>query len=239
MKRYSRFAWISATGVYGVLWIGGIASSALRGEAPETAAWAAPAFLYLASTLVIANSSARPALLLLGAGIYGFGAEVLGSATGFPFGEYEYTSTLGPTLFDVPYALASAWIVVTASAVYALGRLEIPRRWWIVVGPMVMVLIDLLLEPAATGPVDAWMWDSTGAYYGVPITNFAGWFLVSVPIFAIFSLSWRSHSSGAVYALSVIAFFIGLSVVHVLWGPLLIFTAAVAIGSYRHWNRDL
>ena len=33
--------------LYGILWVGGITSSVLWGEAPASASWAAPAFLYI------------------------------------------------------------------------------------------------------------------------------------------------------------------------------------------------
>ena len=213
-------------GAYVMLWIGGVVSSAIWGEAPEGAAWAAPVFLYLASALVILAVGWRQRVVLLLVGAIGFAAEVVGESTGFPFGEYHYTDTLGPELFGVPIALVSAWIVITAFVVGVLIRIKLSRRWWVIAGPALMVLVDLALEPVATGPMDAWMWESTGAYYDVPVTNFLGWVAVSVPIFVLLAVTGYSERRGFIAAASVVSFFIALAVVHLIWGPLIVVSAA-------------
>lgn len=38
---------------------------------------------------------------------------------------------------------------------------------------------DALLDPVATHFLKDWTWLESGAYYGIPWTNFAGWFGVS------------------------------------------------------------
>ena len=221
--------------LYGILWVGGVTSSVLWGEAPASASWAAPAFLYISSLLLLKNSGVRSGLLLLAVGVYGFGIEILGLTTGVLFGDYKYTAVLGPGMFGVPYALISSWMVVTAFAVFILVYLRIPRKWWVIFGPPVMVILDLILEPAATGPMGAWIWESSGGYYGVPINNFVGWFIASIPIFTFLSLS-RYASRGSWYiAASVLLFFIALSVVHFLWAPVII--ALLFIGLTVFWKR--
>lgn len=210
-----------------MLWVGGVFSSAVWGETPGGADWAPPVFLYLASALVLWGIQWRGRLLLLLIGAYGFGIEIIGESTGIPFGRYEYTGTLGPSLFDVPLALFSAWIVVTVFVMNFLLRANVPRRWWIVTGPLLMVGVDLLLEPVAIGPMDAWMWNTTGVYYGVPLTNFLGWFGVSVPIFGLLIAARYVERSGFAVAASVIVFFLVLAMVHLLWGALLVSTGIV------------
>jgi len=172
---------------------------------------------------------------LLAVGVYGFGIEILGLTTGVLFGDYKYTAVLGPGMFGVPYALVSSWMVVTAFAVFVLVSLRIPRKWWVIVGPVVMVILDLILEPAATGPMGAWIWESTGGYYGVPINNFVGWFIASIPIFTFLSLSRYPYSGSSHIATSVLLFFIALSVVHSLWAPVLI--ALLFVGLAVFWKR--
>ena len=171
MQAAFRIATFLVVFLYGILWVGGITSSVLWGEAPASASWAAPAFLYISSLLLLKTSGVRSGLLLLAVGVYGFGIEILGLTTGVLFGDYKYTAVLGPGMFGVPYALVSSWMVVTAFAVFVLVYLRIPRKWWVAVGPFVMVILDLILEPAATGPMGAWIWESAGGYYGVPILS--------------------------------------------------------------------
>ncbi|NTU72859.1 carotenoid biosynthesis protein [Candidatus Roizmanbacteria bacterium] len=42
-----------------------------------------------------------------------------------------------------------------------------------------MLAIDLLMEPLQV-QFGTWRWLSSGLYYGVPIGNFIGWFIVAV-----------------------------------------------------------
>ena len=204
----------------------------------ENAAWAAPAFLYVASLLALWTVGWWQRILLLAIGIYGFIMEIIGESTGFPFGDYHYTDTLGPALFDVPLALISAWIVVTAFVFGLLVRLGIRRRWWVLAGPALMVLTDLVLEPIATGPMDAWIWDDSGSYYGVPMLNFVGWFLVSIPIFLLLTLFSRANRRGFAVPASVIVFFIALAAVNLIWGPLLIALVGVAFAAFSKRARQ-
>jgi putative membrane protein len=235
MNRFINIFLLAGAGLYAVLWIGGVISTALWDEAPEGTGWAAPTFLYLASIIVLVRVKGRNRLLLMAIGLYGFGAEVLGESTGFPFGNYSYSDALGPALFDVPIALASAWIVVTAFAVNVLLKVGIQRIWWIVAGPGVMVVIDLLLEPVATGPMDAWSWQASDGYYGVPITNFFGWFIVSLPIFGTLAVARYSDRGGAIVSTSVIVFFLLIALISLLWWPLII--TAVSLVAYLAWRR--
>ena len=213
--------------IYAMLWLGGVFSSAVWGKAPDGAAWAAPVFMYLAALLVLWSADWKNRVLLMLVGGYGFAAEVLGESTGFPFGHYDYTSVLGRALFDVPLALISAWILVSAFVAGALMMMGLPRRWWILAGPLMMVAVDMLLEPVATGPMNAWTWHSTGGYYGVPLTNFAGWFAVSLPIFGLMAGLDYNGLRATAPAASVIAFFIALALVHMLLGAL--FAAATTV----------
>ncbi|MQG37088.1 MAG: carotenoid biosynthesis protein [SAR202 cluster bacterium] len=230
-----RIAILLSVFFYGILWMGGVISSLLWGEAPASASWAAPVFLYISSLLLLKSSGVRSGLLLLAVGIYGFGIEILGLTTGVLFGDYTYSGVLGPGMFGVPYALVSSWMVVTSFAVFVLVYLRIQRKWWVLVGPPVMVIIDLILEPAATGPMGAWIWESLGGYYGVPINNFVGWFIASIPIFTFLSLSRYSYDGSPYIAASVLLFFLVLSVVHFLWAP--VFIALIFVALMIFWKR--
>ncbi|MDG0866476.1 carotenoid biosynthesis protein [Candidatus Lucifugimonas marina] len=235
MSRIVNIFFLVSTGLYAVLWFGGVVSSALWDEAPDGTGWAAPAFLYLASIIVIVRVKGRNRLLFYAIGLYGFVAEVIGESTGFPFGEYSYSDAFGPALLDVPIALASAWIVVTAFAVNVLQKAGVQRTWWIVAGPGVMVVIDLILEPVATGPMGGWSWQDSFGYYGVPITNFFGWFLVSLPIFGVLAMTRYSDRGGAIVSSSVIVFFLLIALINLLWWPLIITTFSLV--TYLSWRR--
>ena len=45
---------------------------------------------------------------MVAAGV-GLAAEAVGVRTGFPFGDYSYADTLGPTVLGVPVVVPLAW----------------------------------------------------------------------------------------------------------------------------------
>ncbi len=47
-----------------------------------------------------------------------------------------------------------------------------------------MTAIDLVIDPLAANQLGYWRWVKSSAYYGIPLHNFAGWFVVSLIIFS-------------------------------------------------------
>jgi putative membrane protein len=117
------------------------------------------------------------------AGGGGLAVEALGVRTGFPFGDYAYTGTLGPELFGVPAVVPLAWIMMAWPAL-VVGR-TLARRAGAVglVGGVALAAWDVFLDPQM---VDAGHWRWAHPYPalplvpGVPLTNFAGWAVVAV-----------------------------------------------------------
>jgi uncharacterized membrane protein len=132
-----------------------------------------------AATSVSVPSALRYAAIVGG---IGFGAEVLGVATGFPFGCYSYSDRLGPQLFDVPLLIAVAWIG-GVYPVWVVARLFVsrivPRIAAIAVG---ITAWDLYLDPQMV--VEGyWTWCAgqvvPPGMGTIPYTNFAGWLVVA------------------------------------------------------------
>lgn len=133
-----------------------------------------PAWGFLVMEGVLVAAVLRDPMRILGVMAIGFGAELLGVQTGYPFSEYRYLDNLGPALATVPLVMAPTWLVVTTSAVaWAKGR------WWLAL-PL-LVAFDLVLDPLAAGPLGFWEWPD-GQWYGVPWQNFVGWALVGMPL---------------------------------------------------------
>ncbi|MEU7478192.1 carotenoid biosynthesis protein [Lentzea sp. NPDC042327] len=128
-------------------------------------------------------------LLVAVAGGGGLLAETIGVHTGFPFGEYRYTGTLGLEVAGVPVVVPLAWVMMCWPALLAgraLARwLRADRPVWPVValGAWALAAWDVFLDPQM---VDAGHWEwahPTPALPGVadvPLTNYAGWLLVAV-----------------------------------------------------------
>jgi uncharacterized membrane protein len=138
----------------------------------------------------LARFGPRAALsLLVVAGGGGVLAETVGVHTGFPFGEYRYTGSLGLDIAGVPVVVALAWVMMTWPALLVgrslAFRSDVDRPAWSAVGLGAWALAswDVFLDPQM---VDAghWVWadPSPGlpGVGGVPLTNYAGWLLVAV-----------------------------------------------------------
>jgi putative membrane protein len=129
------------------------------------------------------------AWLVLVAGGGGLLAETVGVHTGFPFGAYAYTGTLGAELLGVPLVVPLAWIMMAWPAFLAGRALGGGRVWRaVLLGGWALASWDVFLDPQM---VDAghWVWrDPVPALPGVadvPLTNFAGWLLVATLIIAV------------------------------------------------------
>ncbi len=123
----------------------------------------------------------------------GFAVEVLGTSTGIPFGKYTYTNFLGPKVLGVPEVVPLIWFVIVyicfsqsfgiigypeSSSKSIRSRLFIPIIALTAFGIMAW---DVIVDPMFTS-YGYWIWnksDQGPKLYSVPLTNFAGWFLVS------------------------------------------------------------
>ena len=164
----------------------------------------------LISTLVIASPTlvafwrflgARTALLsLVGLSALGFAVETIGIATGYPYGEFYYGDALGPKVGGlVPYLLPLSWVPLVLGAVAAarppLSVGPLRRALWVLTAAVLLVAIDGVLDPGAAR-LGLWVWPEGGAYYGVPLSNYAGW-LLSGALAATLTLvlgDWWKHA---------------------------------------------
>ncbi|MGA9769752.1 MAG: carotenoid biosynthesis protein [Blastocatellia bacterium] len=199
------------------MWVGGVGSHFLTGQAPRDAKWAAPAFLFLAALIVLLTTGRAGLARLLTASGLGFAAEAVGVRYGFVFGVYSYTRELGPQIFGVPLAMACAWMALVAYADQMLpDRLPVAVR--ATIAALWLTAIDLVIDPLAAGELGYWHWANRGAYYGIPASNFAGWFTVSVLIFGLVGLLFgrgRQRNSLARHiGLSLILFFTFIALAH-------------------------
>src|SRR5256885_5849472 len=120
--------------------------------------------------------------------------------TGFPFGHYYYTSDLGPKLFLVPLVIGPAyfgtgylaWVLSTVligdvrPKTSAFTTFAVPF-----IASFMMVAWDLGMDPTSSTIRHSWIWEQGGGYFGVPLTNYVGWFFTVYVFFQLFALSLR------------------------------------------------
>ncbi|HEX9001291.1 MAG TPA: carotenoid biosynthesis protein [Blastocatellia bacterium] len=202
---------------YVVMWIGGVGHYALIGGPPLDAPWAASVFLLLAGVIVVVTSAKRDLPGLVAAATLGFIAEILGVHYGFIFSPYNYTSVLQPQLLGVPLVMLSAWMVLVAYVRQMLAGLKLSVWLEAVLAAAWMTAIDLVIDPLAANQLGYWRWEQSGAYYGIPLHNFIGWFVVSLLIFCLVRRRWEENVIARYVGLSIVLFFSAIALSYNLW----------------------
>ncbi len=110
-------------------------------------------------------------------------SELLGTSTGFPFGKYGYLSGLGAKISDlVPFTIPLSWFYMGfVCFVIANVSLRYGNHWMhkleaIALGALMLTSWDFVLDPAMSqARFPFWEWGQYGAFFGMPLQNFAGW----------------------------------------------------------------
>lgn len=138
--------------------------------------------LMLATSLVEAR---RPAPVVA-AGAVGFAAELVGVATGKPFGHYSYSAQLGPRVGGVPLLAAAAWAMMARPSWAVAGRIARRPVARVPLAAAALTAWDVYLDPRMVRE-GYWSWPGGGRYEGVPASNFAGWFATGLVVFAAYA----------------------------------------------------
>jgi len=134
------------------------------------------------------------------------GSELLGTGTGFPFGEYSYLSGLGYKVAGrVPFTIPLSWFYLGLSA-YLLARSGLASRstttsgfWFrqigaVFLGSLLLTSWDFVLDPAMSQTaMPFWYWHQPGPFFGMPYQNFAGWLGTGIVFIGIAALLWRNR----------------------------------------------
>ena len=165
-------------------------------------------FIFLALYLFVASRQIgwkRTLLWTVTGYVVAFAAEFSSIHGGFPFGDYFYIDTTRnrelwiagvPFMDSLSFSFLTftgytcAWQIVAALRRKTGGQDDFEYRiirrspWVLLLGATITTLMDIIIDPVALMG-DRWFlgqihgWPRGGAYFGVPLTNFAGWFLVT------------------------------------------------------------
>ena len=132
---------------------------------------------------------------------FGWGIEELGLATSFPFGTYEYSELLGPTIGGVPVVIPLAWSMMAYPCLLAAQRLSTTGVGTALVGGWVLASWDLFLDPQMVSQ-GYWTWADVGwtlpGIDDIPLQNFLGWLLGSIVLMALLNLLPRKAAADGV-----------------------------------------
>lgn len=127
--------------------------------------------------------------------------ENLSVMTGFPFGAYTYT--LMPQLFNVPVIIGVtyfgigwvSWMVTNTILDRPDERLDLRTRTGrinVVALPLLagalMTMWDVGADSLISTVRGMWIWHDGGGVFGVPFTNYLGWWFVTWSFFQVFTL---------------------------------------------------
>jgi len=166
------------------------------------------------------------------AGAVGFGAELVGVATGRPFGHYAYSSRLGPRVRDVPVLAAAAWAMMARPAWVVASTLSPRRSQRILLAAGALTAWDVFLDPRMVRE-QYWSWPGGGRYEGVPASNFAGWMLTGLAVFGAYSRLAHGRATDEALALYVWTWLGEAFANAALWErPRVAVTGGVAMGAF-------
>jgi putative membrane protein len=192
--------------------------------------------------------------------------ELVGTGTGFPFGDYSYLSGLGFKISGrVPFTIPLSWFYLGLSS-YLLARVGLNTSQAspsvttskmmgvlrhiaaIGLGAVLLTSWDFVLDPAMSQTaMPFWYWHEPGAFYGMPYQNFAGWMLTGSLFIGVAALLWRGQSLTleavsldlplAIY-LGNFAFAMVMSMAAGFWVPILLGLLLGAIPAVLCWKQS-
>jgi putative membrane protein len=178
-------------------------------------------FVFLAIYLVLAVTRLgwrRTAVFSVIAYVVAFAAEFSSTRNGFPFGLYHYVDTMRDRelwISNVPFwdslsftflcylgwrlgVLVYAPLVVRRDDFQTAETRAIAASWRVcLTGALLMTWLDVVIDPL-TVLGDRWFlgriyyYPEGGLYFGVPLSNFAGWFLVGATTIRLYQVSEAS-----------------------------------------------
>ncbi|MGZ7209076.1 MAG: carotenoid biosynthesis protein [Methanobacterium sp.] len=162
-------------------------------------------FVLLHSSLVLGNK--KTSVLFSISLSFGLFFELIGVKYGWIFGNYYYAGT--PDIFGlVPLVTVFSWAILiytsyTISNIFLKGfkgeKPSLPPSSLISYTSMIILLcsisgliivnLDMLIDPVVTSPqIAGWVWIGGGPYFGIPLSNYLGWFFVAFLATLLFRL---------------------------------------------------
>lgn len=169
---------------------------------------------FFALSLVIIHSSLtlekkKTSIFFIAAFFFALFSESVGVKYGLIFGHYYYNPALTPFFFGlVPVMNVVSWLpVIYMSYTFAnmiLNGFGSPKpnikqnKLYMLIllvllsaiSGLVATNLDMLVDPVVVS-TQGWFWIGGGPYFGVPISNFIGWFMVTF----VFTFLFRLYES--------------------------------------------
>jgi uncharacterized membrane protein len=128
-----------------------------------------------------------------------FATENLSIATGFPFGHYQFEVAAAlphvgavPIIVGLLYFAMGYFSWIIASLLLDDADLHMHRPLNVVALPLIAAFVvvqwDVVMDPPSATLYRAWIWHDGGGYFGVPLSNYLGWYLTVWLFYQAFAL---------------------------------------------------
>lgn len=121
---------------------------------------------------------------------FAMGIEELGLHTGWPFGQYTYSHSLGVHLWGMPLLVPFAWIMLAHPVLVAARRFC--TYWIFLFGGLGLMVWDLFLDPQMVA-AGRWSWSSASPHVPfqpeIPLSNAFGWLLSGIALMALLNIT--------------------------------------------------
>ncbi|MDA7803035.1 carotenoid biosynthesis protein [Crocinitomix sp.] len=101
----------------------------------------------------------------------GYLIELIGTKTGYLFGDYWYETVLGWRLFDVPLIIGINWYAIVLSSANVARFVKTPIILQSTLAGVLCVFMDFVIEPIAI-QYNFWEWQGNE----IPFFNYVTWF---------------------------------------------------------------
>ncbi len=133
----------------------------------------------IASFELARKNSKKNILSVLGVGSILFILEALGAQTGIIYGDFIYHEYIPLQLFGTPLAMLGIWGFLVYEWYQLFFRQKINNALLVIILTAIgIVSFDLVIDPGAAH-LGLWYWVEKGPWFGIPISNFIGWFIMS------------------------------------------------------------
>ncbi len=140
----------------------------------------------------------------------GFFIEVIGVNTGLIFGRYEYLSTLGFKIANVPPLIGINWLLISYCVGHVVnllfGEKSANKVLLASIAALGMTAFDFIVEPVAIR-LDMWWWFGEHP----PLSNYLGWFGTAFVIqLCYFYAPFRKENALAAWLFALQTLFFGI-----------------------------
>jgi uncharacterized membrane protein len=90
-----------------------------------------------------------------------------------------------------PLEVTFSWVIFKylsfCLAILITQAFALPKLVFILLTPLILVSLDFIIDPVSVNIGKMWEWERGSAYFGIPIQNFIGWYVVDLVATTLFS----------------------------------------------------